>query len=119
MINLLLHQSTNSTVFAAAPRESMKAGCLKEIAKNDTLLNVTKNGEKIADKILSIACPGECSGHGVCKKGIIKKFLFSDITAEYSVIKLKKFQFRKQLTKPLKRIIPIKLKNKNARHIST
>lgn len=69
-------QTTNSTVFAAAPREIMKAGCLKEIARNDTLLNVTKNGEKIADKILSIACPGECSGHGVCTKGIIKKLRF-------------------------------------------
>ncbi|XP_065937728.1 von Willebrand factor D and EGF domain-containing protein [Magallana gigas] len=62
--------STNSTVFATAPRESMKASCLKEIARNDTLMNVTKNGEKLAEKILSITCPGECSGHGVCVKGV-------------------------------------------------
>lgn len=48
----------------------MKASCLKEIAQNDTLMNMTKNGEKIADKILSIACPGECNGQGICEKGI-------------------------------------------------
>lgn len=49
-----IHQTTNSTVFATAPRESVRRSCLKEIASNDTLKNVTKNGENIADKILSI-----------------------------------------------------------------
>lgn len=73
------NQSTNSTVFATAPRESMKASCLKEIARNDTLMNVTKNGEKLAEKILSITCPGECSGHGVCVKGAVIPFILSNI----------------------------------------
>lgn len=70
------NQSTNSTVFATAPRESMKASCLKEIARNDTLLNVTKNGEKLAEKIVSITCPGECSSHGVCVKGAVSQFFY-------------------------------------------
>lgn len=77
------NQSTNSTVFATAPRESMKASCLKEIARNDTLMNVTKNGEKLAEKILSITCPGECSGHGVCVKGAVTPFILSNISKEH------------------------------------
>lgn len=68
------NQTINSTVFATAPRESMKASCLKEIARNDTLMNVTKNGEKLAEKIFSIACPGDCSGHGVCTKGTVTQY---------------------------------------------
>lgn len=51
----------------------MKVSCLKEIVRNDIFLNVIKNGEKIVDKILFIVCFGECSGYGVCIKGIIKK----------------------------------------------
>lgn len=54
----------------------MKVGCLKEIVRNDIFLNVIKNGEKIVDKILFIVCFGECSGYGVCIKGIIIKLGF-------------------------------------------
>lgn len=49
----------------------MRCSCLKEIVSNDIFKNVIKNGENIVDKILFIVCFGECSGYGVCNKGII------------------------------------------------
>lgn len=67
--SVLLLKATNTTIFASAPRESVKAQCLTEISQNETLRNFSENGENIAQKIKTVSCPGECSDHGVCENG--------------------------------------------------
>ena len=64
-------KASNTTIFASAPRESIKSQCLTEISQNETLRNVSENGENIAQKIKTVSCPGECSDHGVCENGEI------------------------------------------------
>ncbi|XP_062599868.1 von Willebrand factor D and EGF domain-containing protein-like [Saccostrea cucullata] len=61
--------ATNSTLFASAPRESLKTSCLKELDQNETLRNTSENGENLAEKIFSLACPNDCSDNGICRNG--------------------------------------------------
>lgn len=69
----MIFKASNTTIFASAPRESVKTQCLTEISQNETLRNMYENGESIAKKILDVACPDECSNHGVCMEG---KYLY-------------------------------------------
>lgn len=67
---------TNSLDWVAETLETLKAACITELQKNDSLHGAGNNGTElsIADQIESIICPGlpECSGKGECVNGTCK-----------------------------------------------
>lgn len=64
---------TNSTSWATASREGLKALCFKELSQNNTFQESTneKNGGSFVESILSVTCPSECHQRGICKNGKI------------------------------------------------
>lgn len=57
-------------MWAGAPREGMKATCLREIKRNITLQeSKNDNNESIVASIKTVTCPNECSGNGICEDG--------------------------------------------------
>lgn len=53
------------------PKEALIDRCISELRVNATLNAESNNTESVADKILSIACPNNCSNIGSCVNGKI------------------------------------------------
>ncbi|XP_065942122.1 von Willebrand factor D and EGF domain-containing protein-like [Magallana gigas] len=51
------------------PKEALIDRCISELRVNATLNAESNNTESVADKILSIACPNNCSNIGSCVNG--------------------------------------------------
>lgn len=68
---------TNSTSWATASREGLKALCFKELSQNNTFQESTeeKNGGSFVESIISVTCPSECHQRGICKNGKIANLL--------------------------------------------
>lgn len=63
-------QLTNTTSWAIASREGLKALCFKELSQNNTFQNETENdGVSVMESILSVSCPSECHQRGICENG--------------------------------------------------
>lgn len=64
---------TNSTSWATASREGLKALCFKELSQNNTFQESIeeKHGVSLVESILSVTCPSECNERGICKNGKI------------------------------------------------
>ncbi|KAK3084619.1 hypothetical protein FSP39_016411 [Pinctada imbricata] len=61
---------TNSTDWSDLTRRSMRMACMNEITYNNTIAEKRQNeAQSLAEKIRAISCPGDCSGHGICRKG--------------------------------------------------
>lgn len=77
---------TNSFEWVEETLETLKAGCITELQKNDSLHVADGNGTElsIADQIGSIICPGlpACYGHGECLNGNFQK---TNILCQHSI----------------------------------
>ena len=62
-------KTTGLTTWAPRARESVLEKCEYELRTNPVYIE-TDIGRTLADGVLGGMCPGDCSGHGQCSRGV-------------------------------------------------